>query len=165
MPAPPANPVGFAKHDHDHCVADSMRAAEQVCEAAGLRFTAVRRRALEILLEEHKAMGAYDVLERLQQEGLGAQPPAAYRALDFLVENGFAHRIEQLNAFVACTHPGKDHVPAFLICRSCRKVAEAITLPSAAILEAIATGSGFRVERMLLEAEGVCAACQKATAT
>ncbi|SDL55945.1 Fur family transcriptional regulator [Aliiruegeria lutimaris] len=159
--ADPEETLGFVRHDHARCVATAIRAAERHCADAGLRFTAVRRRALEILLEEHKAMGAYEVLERLQSEGLGAQPPAAYRALDFLVANGFAHRIERLNAFVACSLPGENHVPAFLICRNCRKVAETTALPSAGIPEIVAGATGFRIERMLIEAEGCCADCQE----
>jgi hypothetical protein len=63
--------------------------------ARGVRLTPVRRRVLEILLEEHKAMGAYDVLTRLAAEGFGNQPPVAYRALEFLEDQGFAHRIRR----------------------------------------------------------------------
>ncbi|WP_116133092.1 Fur family transcriptional regulator [Tropicimonas sp. IMCC34043] len=157
----PTEPVGFARHDHSHCVEDALAAAEARCLYEGLRFTPVRRRALEILLERHRAMGAYEVLERLQAEGLGAQPPAAYRALDFLVANGFAHRVERLNAFVACNHPGEDHIPAFLICRSCNRVAETVALPARAQLVSAAAASGFEVERVLVEAEGRCAACRQ----
>jgi Fur family zinc uptake transcriptional regulator len=51
-------------------------------------------------------MGAYEVLDGLREAGFGSQPPVAYRALDFLVANGFAHKIERLNAFIACAHPG-----------------------------------------------------------
>ena len=52
--------------------------------------------------------------------GFNSQPPVAYRALDFLVENGFVHKIERLNAFVACALPGTVHSPAFMICRRVR---------------------------------------------
>ena len=52
-------------------------------------------------------MGAYEVLDRLAAEGFGKQPPVAYRALDFLVDQGFAHRIRRLNAFAACMQPGR----------------------------------------------------------
>lgn len=159
LAAPSAEALGFARHDHDHCVSEALEAAEERCADAGLRFTPVRRRALEILLEEHRALGAYDVLERLQEEGLGAQPPAAYRALDFLVANGFAHRIERLNAFIACTQPGEDHVPAFLICRTCGRVAETVAMPGKGVIEAAAGATGFRIERVLVEAEGLCADC------
>jgi Fur family zinc uptake transcriptional regulator len=82
-------------------------------------LTPVRRRVLEILLAQHRALGAYDILDTLREEGLGSQPPVADRALDFLIKNGFAHKIERLNAFIACTHLGQSHTPAFLICWNC----------------------------------------------
>lgn len=158
--APDDPPLGFARHDHHHCVEGALTVAEARCRAEGLRFTPVRRRALEILLERHQAMGAYEVLDRLQAEGLGAQPPAAYRALDFLVANGFAHRVERLNAFIACAHPGEAHIPAFLICRACNRVAETVALPARAQLVAAAAAAGFEIERVFVEAEGLCAACR-----
>ncbi len=133
--------------------------AEAASETAGLRLTPVRRRALEILLEAHKALGAYEVLERLAEDGFGRQPPVAYRALDFLVENGFAHRIRRLNAYTACMHPGEVHAPAFLICRVCEAVAEAPVADVRRALERTAAAMGFAVERVNLEVVGLCPAC------
>ena len=87
----PANPVAaFTAHNHKLCCGSVMATADELASSAGLSLTPVRRRTLEILLEEHRAMGAYDVLERLAADGFGAQPPVAYRALDFLVSNGLA---------------------------------------------------------------------------
>jgi Fur family zinc uptake transcriptional regulator len=149
-------PVGFQPHDHDDCIAGAIAAAE-TCD----RLTPVRRRVLEILLAEHKALGAYDILERLAREGLGSQPPVAYRALEFLQRNGFVHRIEHLNAFIACAHPGEDHAPAFMICRGCSSVAET-AVPTGDALAAAARAAGFRIERAVVEAEGICAACREA---
>lgn len=103
--------AAFVAHDHDNCAADVLARAEATAAEQGARFTPVRKRALEILLEEHKALGAYDVLQRLAAEGYGNQPPVAYRALEFLVDQGFAHRIRRLNAFAACMHPGEVHAP------------------------------------------------------
>ena len=117
----------FSQHNHAACIRSALSAAEAACATDGLRLTPVRRRTLEILLEAHEALGAYDVLARLSAEGLGDKPPVAYRALSFLVEHGLAHRIERLNAFVACAKPGHDHAPAFLICRGCRAVSETDT--------------------------------------
>ena len=154
-----ALPVGFDKHDHDRCVSEALDAAERHCAASGLRLTPARRRVLEILLEAHRAMGAYDVLERMRAEGLGSQPPAAYRALDFLVANGFAHRIEGLNAFVACAHPGQSHVPAFLHCRSCGAVAEAKAQTCSGALARAAEETGFDIEATVVEARGLCPTC------
>lgn len=154
-----SDPLGFAPHDHAQCKSQAMSAAESHCESSALQFTPVRRRTLEILLESHAALGAYDILARLDAEGLGSKPPVAYRALNFLVEQGLAHRIERLNAFVACTHPGAVHDPAFMICRDCGTVAEA-EMP--ATIDASAQISGFQVERTVLESEGLCPQCQVA---
>ncbi len=155
--------LAFAAHDHAHCAHDALARAEALTAATGARLTPVRRRALEILLEEHKALGAYDVLARLAQDGFGNQPPVAYRALEFLVDQGLAHRIQRLNAFTACVHPGEDHAPAFLICRSCHTVAEAEATRARQSLDAEAARSGFRVERSTIEALGLCPTCQAAT--
>lgn len=149
----------FQAHDHSHCVSDAMDAATSYCEKHGLKFTPVRQRVFEILLSEHKAMGAYDILEILAKEGMGSQPPVVYRALDFLGTNGFVHKIEKLNAFVACEHPGTDHDPAFMICRSCTKVVEMEGTPSSEFSTA-AKNMGFEVEAVVVEAEGLCPTCQ-----
>lgn len=158
--APQAEPLGFDAHDHGHCVASALAAAEAHCAENGLRFTPVRRAALEILLGEHRAMGAYELLDRLHAAGFGAQPPVAYRALDFLVANGFAHKIERMNAFIACAHPGATHAPAFLICRKCDAVAEAQSGPaSGGTLGDAADATGFQIERTVIEAVGLCPVC------
>ena len=152
----PIPDLAFATHNHAHCSHDALERAEALTKATGARMTPVRRRVLEILLEEHKALGAYDVLSRLATEGFGNQPPVAYRALEFLVDQGLAHRIQRLNAFTACVHPGRDHAPAFLICRLCHLVAEAEATAARASLEAEAARAGFQVERSTIEALGLC---------
>ena len=152
----------FHAHDHAHCTGDVMARAEAITAANGARLTPVRRRVLEILLEAHRAMGAYDVLQRLAAEGFGNQPPVAYRALEFLEEHGLAHRIRRLNAFAACMHPGEAHAPAFLICRACDRVAEAPAEPIRAALSAAAAVVGFTVEGSNIEAVGLCPACAEA---
>lgn len=153
------SPLGFARHDHSICVSEALAAAETRCAADNLRFTPVRRRVLEILLQEHRALGAYAILDKLREDGFGSQPPVAYRALDFLVANGLAHKIERLNAFIACVHPSHAHTPAFMICRLCDAVAEARSSPARGALGDAARATGFRIERTVVEAEGVCPSC------
>lgn len=152
---------GFHRHDHDACVAEGLQAAKDRCAAEKLQLTAVRQRVLEILLAQHRAMGAYEILDILRDEGLGSQPPVAYRALDFLTRHGFAHKIERLNAFVACSHSGHDHVPAFLICTSCQQVAEAPSDSVGQAMKGAAGDVGFTVRRMVVEAEGICPSCDE----
>jgi Fur family zinc uptake transcriptional regulator len=152
--------VGFERHDHKRCVRRALSEADAFCLENQLRFTKVRRRTLGILLESHAAMGAYDVLERLKQEGLGSKPPIAYRALGFLLDNGFIHRVERLNAFIACSHPGSAHHPAFLICTDCGSVAESSVTPNTDVLSKTARQNGFQIQHTIIEAEGQCPGCQ-----
>ena len=155
---------GFERHDHAACIADGLAAADRACAERGLQLTPVRRRVLEYLLGEHRALGAYEILDRLRAEGRGKQPPAADRALEFLVSHGFAHRIEKLNAFIACGLPGQTHQPAFLICSDCGTVAETDTAPAAGALGRAAKASGFAIARTVIEAEGTCPRCANGAA-
>lgn len=148
--------IGFEIHDHSTCITTGLSAIEAQCEAQKLQLTAARRRVIEILLTEHRAMGAYEILDLLRADGLGSQPPVAYRALDFLVTHGFAHKIERLNAFVACMHPGESHAPAFLICKKCDSVVETSCSTQ---IDSIAQEAGFAVERTVIEALGLCPKC------
>jgi len=152
-------PLGFARHDHAACTAEAMAAAEARCAAENIRFTPVRRKVLEILLHDHRALGAYAILDRLRDAGFGSQPPVAYRALEFLVTHGFAHKVERLNAFIACALPGAPHSPAFMICRMCDTVAEATSGPAKGALGAAARATGFQIERTMVEAMGICPTC------
>ena len=138
---------------------NSIQEAEQYCQENGLNFTPVRRKVLEILLQKNTAIGAYEILDLLREAGFKNQPPVAYRALDFLVQNGFAHKIEQLNSFIGCTHPGKDHSPAFMICRNCDSVSEEEALIRNFSVSQIASKAGFTVEKAVIEARGLCHSC------
>ncbi|GFE64699.1 ABC transporter ATP-binding protein [Litoreibacter roseus] len=139
-----------------------MARVEKHCAEKSLRLTKSRRRVLELLLSEHKALGAYDILAQLAAEGWNAQPPVAYRALDFLVKNGFAHKLERVNAYVACINPDADHLPSFMICRDCDAVAEARSPAHARAFKAAAEAAGFEIEKTVLEAQGLCPSCQSA---
>ncbi|WP_299349432.1 transcriptional repressor [uncultured Shimia sp.] len=152
--------IGFESHDHEACVVEALKTAETCCAERQAQLTPVRRRVLEILLQEHRAMGAYDILAQLAQEGLGSQPPVAYRALDFLEKQGLVHKIERLNAWLACSHAGSEHSPLFLICRECGAVAES-AIPRIGLRKA-AEDVGFLIETTVVEAEGLCPICQKA---
>jgi len=140
-------------------VENSIQEAEQYCQENGLNFTPVRRKVLEILLQKNTAIGAYEILDLLREAGFKNQPPVAYRALDFLVQNGFAHKIEQLNSFIGCTHPGKDHSPAFMICRKCDSVSEEEALTRDFSVSQYGLKTGFTVEKDVIEAKGLCHSC------
>ena len=154
------NPV-FNAHGHDHsaCISDALARAETLCAEQGLRLTAIRRRVLELIWDNHRPTKAYDLLHTIGQERGNAAPPTVYRALDFLLEAGLIHKIESLNAFIGCdAGHGKSH-PKFLICRSCERVAE---IPSPEVDDALAheaKRAGFRIDHETIEIGGTCTAC------
>lgn len=154
----------FLTHDHQRCAHRAMAQVKEACATSGLRLTEARRRVMEILLEEHRAFGAYDILERLKADGYGSQPPLVYRALEFLVAHGFAHRLERLNAFMACAHPGPDHQAMFLICEGCNHVAEAPLDALDAPIQAAGQKLGFRVNAASVEILGTCPECDEVKA-
>ena len=161
-PSPDRNgePTAFRSHDHAACRGRALAAVGAICAARRLKLTPARACVLEALLESHQAMTAYELLDRLAAAGLGSQPPVVYRALDFLVANGFAHRIERLSAFAACTGGGEAHRAGFLVCRGCRRVAETPLPRTPRALERGAAAIGFAIERTVVEAEGLCALCR-----
>jgi Fur family zinc uptake transcriptional regulator len=149
-------------HDHRHCVEDALAAAEKVCAEKELRFTPLRRRVLELVWSSHKPVGAYALLDELRNEDLGSAPPTVYRALDFLIENGLIHRIERMNAFVGCSHPGESHRGFFLICSDCGNAQELQSDGLADTISASASRRGFTARDMTLEVTGVCGDCRQA---
>jgi len=156
--------TGFAAPGHDHasCVGDAVAAAERQCAARGVRLTEQRRRVLELIWLSHEPVGAYTLLDRLREDGVRAQPPTVYRALDFLVENGLIHRIESLNAYVGCAEPAERHVGQFLICTGCRSAAELDDPGIGIAIAARAKEIGFSVTRATVEIAGLCPNCRAA---
>lgn len=151
----------FACKDNDHrsCIKEALMHAEDLCRRRGQRFTALRRRVLELVWRRHKPVGAYEVLEILQQSARTA-PPTVYRALDFLQQMGLVHRIASLNAYVGCAHPGEPHDGQFLICESCRSLAELGVQEITRCIEQSAAASGFQPLRYTVEIMGRCPACR-----
>ena len=109
-------------------------------------------------------LSAYDILDKLRADGLRA-PLQIYRALEKLVDRGLAHRLESLNAFVACAdmHCHRKGLIAFAICESCGKVDEFADAVIEERLGSWAKNDGFKVERTTMEIRGRCSDClQKA---
>ena len=152
------------QHDHRRCAADALDHAEAICAAEGLRFTEQRRRVLEALLRSHVPASAYDVIDRLGA-GDGARRPAPvsiYRALDFLVEHRFAHRIESRNAYVACDR-GEDCAGAatlFLLCDNCGAAGEVSSAALHQVISRAAADVGFVPRAPVVEVRGLCANCR-----
>ena len=108
-------------------------------------------------------MSAYTILDELRDKGFRA-PLQVYRALDKLVEYGLVHRLESLNAFVACRHPGCEthETTAFMICETCGQVSEITDDALAARLKLLARDAQFALRKTIIELRGTCRACQAA---
>lgn len=167
-----------AGHDHHHhhgedgdCAHAAARlkeapaaldAAEAACRTRGQRLTPIRRAVLETLYATHRPLGAYDLAEALtRQDERRVAPITIYRALDFLLEQGFVHKLETKNAFVACPHhhePGE--LVVFLICETCGGVDEASSPEVGAALRRVLTGAAFKPRAQVVEIAGTCAHCR-----
>ena len=153
----------MAGHDHQGCINTAMDAADRLCSERGVRFTPLRRQVLELIWSSHESVKAYDLLDALRSGDKSAKPATVYRTLDFLLEQGFIHRIESLNAFVGCRQPDHCHELLLLICDRCHTVDErpAPGLMAAASQEIGA--AGFTPNRQSFEVRGLCAECQQAS--
>ncbi|GGK38757.1 Fur family transcriptional regulator [Salinarimonas ramus] len=168
-------------HDHDASCAhaharaaalpEALATAQAACAERGVRLTPIRRTVLEALLESHAPLGAYEILDALNakdaddkpgesKSGRGLAPIAIYRALDFLIEQGFVHKLESRNAFTACPHAHAPHdLVAFLICDACGGVDEVSPAPLAQAVTRMLAQEGFAPRRQVLEITGTCAHC------
>jgi len=158
------DPFHGHKHDHGHCIDEALQAADDICNEAGARLTPLRKRVLEMVWQSHEPVGAYDLLDRLHDEGTEkrrAAPPTVYRALDFLLGHGLIHRIESLNAYVGCGEPHNFHGAQFLICNECGSAAELDDHDIAKTITKKAKRQGFEVQQQMIEILGVCPSCQK----
>ena len=161
----PAVPPCIEPHHHVHDAAGFVRAVEHACHERGLRLTAIRARVLGLVAAAGKPIKAYDLLELVRKgEGAGAAaPPTVYRALDFLLANGFIHKLESVNSFVACHHPSTDqHSVPFLICNRCHSAVELEDRGVVDALDARARALGFVPQAQTLEVHGLCARCASA---
>ena len=149
---------------HVHDAEDFVSAVERACSERGLRLTPIRARVLQLVGDAGKPIKAYDLLERVR-DGAGAgagaaAPPTVYRALDFLLANGFIHKLESINAFVACHHPNSaQHSVPFLICDRCHSAVELEDAQVVAALDERARALGFVPQALTLEVHGLCAKC------
>ena len=133
------------EHRHDHASA----------------LTKNQKLVFDALSRSVQPMSAYSILDKLRDAGLRA-PLQVYRALDKLMESGKVHRLETLNAFVACAHAHchEDCASAFAICEKCGSVSEFSDDGIMERLRGWSQSAKFMPSRMTVEVRGLCAACK-----
>lgn len=164
-------------HDHDHAAGgscrhareraahadDALARAEAICKQRRQRMTPIRRAVLAALYETHKPVGAYEIIDILgPRDGKTHAPITIYRALDFLMEQGFVHRLASRNAFIACPHGhGPQDLIAFLICDACGGVDERCAPPLSQALAQMLSNEQFKPRHPVLEISGLCGHCSE----
>lgn len=133
-------------HKHAHALVDLTRNQSMVMTA---------------LTRSQAPMSAYAILNQLRAHAFRA-PLQVYRALDKLGELGLAHRLESLNAFIACTHPecDGDDSAAFMICETCGQVNEIKDGALCKRQKQLAAAAGFVLTKSTVELRGICRNCQ-----
>lgn len=134
--------------------------AKRMCDTKGVRFTPIREKVFRLLANAQGGVGAYDLLEQLKLSETSAKPATVYRALDFLAEQGFIHKIESANSFMLCHHFDSVHPVQLLICDQCGHVQELHSENVSQELSNLASNKGFTVSSQTIEAHGLCALCQ-----
>jgi Fur family transcriptional regulator, zinc uptake regulator len=143
-------------------IMDALDTAERVCSRRGVRLTTLRRRILEQVLRTDGVIKAYDLIHDLSSADRSIKPPTVYRSLAFLLEQGFIHRIESLNGFVACNHPGEAHETLLMICDACGHIHEMHLETISHALDHAAAEEGFAISTKVVELHGRCRDCQRA---
>ena len=59
--------IAFQRHDHRDCQRRQLSAAWELCAKRNIRLTSRRLQVLEILLQSHQPMDAYEILAHLNQ--------------------------------------------------------------------------------------------------
>lgn len=106
-------------------------------------------------------LSAYDVLGELRRISPKIAPPTVYRALAALTESGRVHRLESLNAFVACQCDHHHQASILSICDECGAVEERVVPEILNELSSIVGQSGFQPKRYVIEVHGLCASCAR----
>ena len=151
----------FDNHNHAACIETALGQAEQICRDKGIRLTPLRRGVLRLVWENHRPVGAYQLLEQLRLDGQ-AKPPTVYRALDFLQQAGLVHRLATLNAYIGCACPGGTQHGPFLICNRCQSLVELTATSVNAAIDRCTEAVGFQISAQVVEIHGLCPGCQEA---
>ncbi|MBA2814092.1 zinc uptake transcriptional repressor Zur [Candidatus Pantoea persica] len=142
-----------------------MTQAEKLCLQRGVRLTTQRAEVLRLMAMQHGSISAYDLLGRLRASEPQAKPPTVYRALDFLLKQGFIHRVELNNSYVVCHHfEAPAHTSVMLVCDRCAAVTEKQAQGVEKIIGSLAGEVQFTLRHSVIEAHGLCVACTEVEA-
>lgn len=136
--------------------------AKKICQARNVRLTPQREEILRLVADKPYAISAYDLLDLLRISEPQAKPTTIYRGLEFLLEQGFIHKIESINSYVICPHfEDPKHTSVMLICNSCGSVVENNSQTVETAIIKLAKQTGFQLSHIVVENHGLCSPCYK----
>lgn len=136
-----------------------LKRAKTFCATHHYRFTEPRERVLSLLIDAHEAMGAYQIIDALSSDQIKINPPTVYRAIEFWHTHGFIHRVESLNAYMACCGH-KHHTHAYLfICDHCHTSVELACDEFPAALATMMQHKQLTMTHSATEIHGTCHQC------
>ncbi|GIR78420.1 MAG: transcriptional repressor [Alphaproteobacteria bacterium] len=125
-----------------------------------VKLTKNQSLVLDSLIKAGQPSGAYALLDTLRPHGFKA-PLQIYRALEQLIDLGLAHRLESLNAFIACSHVSCESsgATAFVICDKCETVQEICDESISNFLSSLARKTKIKASKSSIELHGLCNGC------
>ena len=140
----------------------SISRVYEICRSNNLGFTDIRKQVFEIIIKNNKPIKAYQILDEIRNiTNKPSHPPTVYRAIDFLIENGFVHKLNSINSFVGCFHPKTHEECYFLICKKCNLYQECCDDSLKDRISKTAVHNNFIISNTTLEIEGHCLDCNK----
>ncbi len=144
-------------------VQQRLQQAEARCLAQGIRLTTIRKQVLALLLRHEGGVKAYQLLDEMKAVHEQSTPPTVYRALDFLQDAGLVHRLDSLNAYVACHIDQAPHQHGLLlVCPQCHAVSEIDDPDICHLLSDRIRLAGYQLQGNCLEIKAVCGECARA---
>ena len=139
----------------------NIESAQYFCEQHQHRFTTPREKVLTVLMLSKHPLGAYEIKERLSTSMHEVKPATIYRAIEFWEKHGFIHKVNSLNAYVACHHEHRHHPASYtlFICDSCDESFELDTQKIVSTLKCELNRKNFSLASSSTEIRGVCSSC------
>ena len=140
---------------------NQLRMSKKSKQSPGL--TNKQALVMNLLGETKGPLSAYAILDQLHDSGFRGTVQV-YRALEKLMELGLVHRLESLNAFVACQQRTCDHQSKktiiFTICEICGSVQELVNTGLEHLVRSLEKDIDFLTNRSVIELKGICSTCK-----
>ena len=146
-------------HSHSSCISKAKSRFQSHLKLRGKSLGCNDEPILTFLLANHKAFGAYDIVEHVSKLGKRVQAIQVYRSLDKLMELGVVHKLRTKNAFIACFGEGECVSQQFFICDVCDDVSEIQSNKLNTSIQDAARKNDFSVKLPSVEVLGICSEC------